>query len=362
MKFYFICALLLICSGPACRVGDVQEFQNRLAGAYDVDSRYEFDEGFFGELSPDWLDPAHAVETNLRSTIDSRYGRSVTEAYDALARSSVQRLISSHITGEAPIWLTDIQPSLEVVDRKLAVVDVDSAMLVTEDGEDGFRVRQMWQGISTFDDPECPTSGAILCPQTRFSIDTLLDSEYPLDIVTSDQRLTIEGERADLAGHNVSLNYGRLGLYMLVNQVLPDTPSKNLGLRDVVLAAVNCRGLASRVTGGQESWTLDVGGVAIGIDLEEIIGSCQEGVLAEVNRVVDRFSVPMEMELSGSALLVDTSRDGSIDQFTRGNLGGTRQLEVPAGIVQDSFSGRFVGFRVDESPTIEPVEAETVDE
>ena len=349
---------MLVCG---CRPGVRGPAEAVIEGAYDTETRYTLQsEGTpLTSLASEWLDPVDAIESRVRSQIGDQYGRTLQRGYDELVRATARATLERAVREEAPAWLTDIRPALATVDGQLKRIDVSASLLISQPQAQRWTGRQMWQGISVFRDPDCPTSTSLLCDQFHLSLADWTDAEFPLDVVSAEQSIRVQGDRITLESHTVSLNYGRLGLFLLVDQLLPQDGDEHVGLREVVLAAINCRGLASRLGGSNGAWTLDIGGVEVGISLEDMIGTCEEGVFAEVNRVVDRFSIPMELDMAGTAQLVDTSRDGVIDQITRGNLGGQSELALSSGVTQQAVDGQFIGFRVgDLGDDIEPTQPE----
>jgi len=156
-----------------------------------------------------------------------------------------------------------------------------------------------------------------------------------------------QGDAVALESHSLDFNYGRLGLYLLTNLILPDDPTEGVGLRDVVLAAINCRGLAGRIAGDDGVLGVNVGGVNVGLSLSDLIGNCEDSVFGVTTRFVDRFNAPVAMALKGAAQIVDTNRDGRIDQLNAGSVDGDMTYETVLGQSGEGpVSGLFTGFRV----------------
>ena len=87
------------------------------------------------------------------------------------------------------------------------------------------------------------------------------------------------------------------------------------------------------------------------MSLNDLIGNCQDGVFAQVNGFVDGFNVPLGMDMGGTARVIDTNRDGAVDQLTDGQLAGDMNLALTGGQTDGGpVSAQFVGFRVGDLP------------
>ena len=334
-----------------CQQLPVRDFEQTIEGSYDVETRYDLKtfEGTFSSLAGGWAQPDRAIRDQIVGSVRAQYGPSVADAfvtaYAAAYGSSLQADIASYLRDEAPAWVMNLESTMNLVDQQMQTVDMQTTMLLAETG-DGLEATQIFNGVAVYADPTCPTSGGIACEQISLSSQELLDAEYPVEVLSGKYQAVETGDTLALSAHELEFNYGRLGLYMLTNLILPDDPTEGVGLRDVALAAINCRGLAGRLAGDSGVLGVEVGGVDVGISLDDLIGNCEEGVVGQVNGFVDRFNVPIQMNLSGSTGLVDANRDGRIDQLTGGDLDGQVAMELLGQSEQGPVNARFTGFRV----------------
>lgn len=334
-----------------CQQLPVRGFEQTIEGAYDVETRYDLKtfEGSFSGLAGQWAQPDRAIRDKIVGQVRTQYGASVADAfvrgYAAAYGASLQADIADYLRDEAPAWVMNLQSTMDLVDQQMRTVDMQTTMLLAET-DAGLKATQIFNGVAVYEDPTCPSSGRIACDQIGVSSQELLDAEYPVEVISGDYDADQANGSLALTAHELNFNYGRLGLYMLTNLILPDDPTQGVGLRDVTLAAINCRGLAGRLAGDNGTLGVEIAGVDVGLSLNDLIGNCEEGVIGQVNGFVDRFNVPMRMNLSGSTALVDTNRDGRIDQLTGGDLGGEVALQLLGQSKEGPVSGRFTGFRV----------------
>jgi hypothetical protein len=326
------------------------ESTTRVDGSYDTTTRYDFStaSGMLTQAAGSWTSPDRLITDSLISHVSSRYGADVASTLSSQFGATIQNQIYQYLQGEGPSWLFNIAPELDGIEAKLKVVDARSTWVVAEAGADVYEVTQIWNGFSVFKDPACRTGSSLICEQTHFTTQALLDAEYPIEIVSSRAMGVHSGEGFAVDSQDVQFNYGRLGLYMLIDALLPpESRQGSVGLRDVALAAVNCRGLAGRLAGDDGILGFDIAGVRVGLSMNELIGSCQDGIFGGVNRFVDRFNIPLNMNLNSQARLVDTNRDGRINRLDNGKVDGMMSLSRGSSVGQSGpVSGDFTGFRV----------------
>lgn len=350
MKHVLAGAMLLGSMG--CTAVNVHDNTQTVEGTYDAETRYDMAafQGIFGGLAGQWRQPDVAISSAIVGQVTASYGATVGAAFKSAYGATLSSEIQSYLASEAPPWVTTLSGKLDLVDTQMKTLDVQTTMLLTQN-DDSINATQIFNGIAIFDDPNCRGSGALVCDQMEINAQNLLDSEYPVEILSSDYTATRQSDALSIGSASVDFNYGRLGLYILANQILPDQPTEKVGLRDVVMGAINCRGLAGRLAGPDDTLGVDIAGVEVGLSLNDLIGNCEEGVFAQVNNFVDGFNVPLGMDLGGSARILDTNRDGAVDQITDGQLNGDMNLARVNGQSDDgAVSAQFIGFRVGDLP------------
>ncbi len=360
----------------SCLPMDAREHKTTVEGTYDFSARYDMSvaAGALQSTAGSWVSPDDAIVNSILGLVKSGFGEDVAAAVSSNYGSTLRRDVRGYMSSSSPSWVMGLSSQVGLVDDQLKTVDIRGswhvAAVAGQDnagqenagqenageenaGEDQsglgreYEVTQMWSGISVFKNPACRSGGSLLCEQFHISTETLLDSEYPLEIVSSRARVRTTGENLNVAAHNIELNYGRLGLYLLINQLFPDKAAESIGARDIALAAVNCRGLAGRLTGKDDVLGWDVLGVRVGLSLNQLVGSCEDSVFGSVNGLVDKFNLPLQMNLSGNARLVDSARQGQIDRIDQGKMSGA--MTMPMGrseTRQGSVQGDFTAFRV----------------
>jgi hypothetical protein len=322
-------------------------------GAYDAETRYDM-ETLAGALSgsvQSWEQPDQIIRRKILERVESRYGAQIAGLVEQYYGQQISSTIRTYAQDVAPEWLLSLPSAIDIVDRQLKRVDVQTSFLLAEQADGSFKATQIWNGISVFRSPECRENGGLSCEQIQISIKELLDAEYPLDLVNSEFSGNLTGDNLSMASHEVRFNYGRLALYLMTNLVLPDKPGAGLQLRDVVLGAINCRGLAGRLAGEDDVLGWTILGVEVGVSFNELLGSCEDGVFGMVNGFIDQFNVPLKMNLAGSLTLLDDDYDGTIDQLVTRDLGGDVNASLITGQeAEGPVTGQLIGFRVGALP------------
>ena len=347
--------LLLSALGLTGCPGNFAPPERQIEGVYDAETRYDMTT-LAGTLSTvrSWEQPRQAIRDAILRTVRRLYSQEVAMLVAQFYGDSIAADIEAYLVELSPAWLRQLTSTLSVVDAQLHMVDVQTSILLAQDPEDpsALTATQLWSGISVFRDPECRKRGGLTCPQINVSLQELLDAEYPLDLINSTFKATDQGQNTlTLTASEVRFNYGRLALYLMTNLALPDEPGAGLQLRDVILAAINCRGLAGRLAGDDGVLGWRVGGVNVGVSLNDLVGSCQDGVFAMINGFVDQFSVPIQMNLGGQIKAIDTNLDGVIDQLVSADIAGTVQASLLSGQTkQGPVSGQMTSWRVGALP------------
>jgi len=346
-------ALVLLFLGSGCTGFPVYEQQQVVEGAYDAETRYDM-ETLAGALSgsvQSWENPDQIIKRKILERIEGRYGAQIAGLVDQYYGQEISNRIRTYAQDVAPAWLLSLPSALDIVDKQLKRVDVQTSVLLAEQPDGSFKATQLWNGISVFRAPSCRDEGGLSCEQIQISIQDLLDAEYPIDLVNTEFSGNLAGDTLSMASHEVRFNYGRLALYLMTNLVLPDKPGAGLQLRDVVLGAINCRGLAGRLAGEDDVLGWTILGVEVGVSFNELLGSCEDGVFGMVNGFIDQFNVPLKMNLSGSLTLLDDDYDGTIDQLVTRDLGGDVNASLITGqSAEGPVSGQLIGFRVGALP------------
>ncbi|MBA2664053.1 MAG: hypothetical protein H0U74_17315 [Bradymonadaceae bacterium] len=334
----------------SCGPMQPHEYTTSVAGAYDTTSRYDMGaaSGMLQSSASSWSSPEVAIVKSIIDTVRSSFGQDAANGVSNYYGETLQRDVRGYLLAESPPWAMNISEQLGRVDDQLKTVDIQGSWLVAEKQGGQYEVTQIWSGISVFKNPSCRSGGSLLCEQFHFSTESLLEAEYPIEIISSRAGAIASGQALVVDAHQVEFNYGRLGLYMLINQLLPNRADEGgIGVRDVALAAVNCRGLAGRLAGDDDVLGWEFGGTRIGLSLSQLVGSCEEGVFGSVNRFVDNFNLPLKMDLSGSAQMVDTTRDGKINRLDNGQLSGAMNLASGRSNAREGdVSGEFTAYRV----------------
>ena len=356
-KISMVVAVAWLALVMGCQPMTPRDFEETAAGAYDLETRYDLQalSGSMSQYAGAWAEPDLAIRDAIFSEIRSSYGASVADLAVDLYANQLARQIHDYIASLPVAWLLDLRQMLAQIDAQMASVDLQSSLLLVEQGGVGqYQATKIWNGITLFRDPDCKKSGQILCDEVGFDLQSMVDAEYPLEVISATYDVQESGRDAlEMSSHELKFNYGRLGLYLLTNLVLPDEPGDGLALRDVVLAAINCRGLAGRLAGDDGVYGWEVGGVNVGLGINELIGSCEDGVFAVVNDFVDQFHIPLSMSLQGTAQMFDDDADGRTDRLAGGDLSGRVQASLLGGRAtkEGDVSARFTGFRVGEAPT-----------
>lgn len=344
-------ALGALCAG--CPGYPALEQERVIEGSYDAETRYDM-QTLSGALSGSvraWESPELVIRDKILERFRGKYGERIYQTVNSLYGGRIEEQILRYVRDFAPDWLLDLPSKLEVVDAQVRMVDVQMSVLLAEQADGSVKATQIWNGISVFRDPGCREAGGLACDQISITTEELLDAEYPIEIASTTYTGQVQGDSLAMRSHEVRFNYGRLALYLMTNLALPDEPGAGLQLRDVVLAAINCRGMAGRLTGDDGVLGWQIAGVEVGISLNDVIGSCEDGVFAMINGFIDQFNVPLRMDLTGAMTLMDNDRDGRIDQLVTQDLEGDLDATLVSGRSHEGpVSGQMTGWRVGELP------------
>lgn len=330
------------------------ENTHEIQGSYDAETRYDMQTltGTLVGSVESWTEPELAIKNAIVSNIKKNYGAQTSQAILSLYGDWIGQEIVGHIQDVSPAWVRALPNALTVVDAQLNMVDVQTSMLITKQTDGSYKTTQIWNGLSVFRDPECRAHGGLNCEQISISFKDLLDAEYPIEIVSSDFTAhEARRNQLEMQAHEIKFNYGRLALYIMTNLVLPDKPGAGLQLRDVLLAAINCRGLAGRLAGDNGVLGWNIGGVQVGISFNDLIGSCQEGVFGMIHGFVDQFHVPLSMTIKGQLELMDTDLDGRIDRLVTEQIDGALNALLIGGKTHNGpVHAKMTGWRVGDLP------------
>lgn len=349
-KAWLALCVSMLWSVAGCLPGEPRTQQRVVAGAYDAETRYDMQtlSGALTQQVQPWRAPDQMLRERIIGQFQQKYGARTAGLVEQAYGATIEQDIRSHLNAYSPPWLLGLTSKLDVVDGQLKRFDVKSSILLSDSGSGQLEATQIWDGISVFRDPSCRDAGNLSCDQIDISIQDLLDAEYPIEIASSNFVGSASGDTLTMRDQVVRLNYGRLALYLITNLALPDKPGAGLQLRDVVLAAFNCRGVAGRLTGedGVLGWT--IAGVQVGISLNDIIGTCEDGIFAMTNDFVDQFNVPLNMNLNAAISLIDRDFDGTIDELATSTITGSLNASFLNGQSshEGPVSGQMTGWRV----------------
>ncbi len=356
-----ICMLLTL---GGCLPMEVNQQERVVEGAYDAETRYDLQtlSGALTQQVQPWEAPDSMLRQRIVAKFEQKYGAQVAGVVARTYGATIEQDINTYLKEFSPSWLLNLTSKLDIVDLQLKRFDVRSSILLSQQTDGQIEATQIWNGIAVFRDPECRENGGLNCEQIDISVQNLLDAEYPIEIVSSSFVGDAQSNTLAMKNQQINLNYGRLALYLITNLALPDKPGAGLQLRDIVLAAFNCRGVAGRLTGddGVLGWT--IAGVQVGISLNDIIGTCEEGVFAMTNNFVDQFSVPLSMNLNAGIQLIDRNYDGTIDELSTATISGNVNASFLSGQVHEGpVSGQMTGWRVGSVPEGSSGDGETTD-
>lgn len=340
----------------------------QVQGVYDAETRYDMKTlaGTLSAVEP-WQQPNKAIRTAIVNTFKANYGAEIANLVSEYYGTWIADEIESYLKELAPQWLLSLPGTLSTVDAQLDMVDVQTSLLLSQDTTNGdYKVTQTWNGITVFRDPACRKNGGLACDQITISIKDLLDAEYPIDLVNSTYTVSESNSALTMQSNEIRFNYGRLALYLMTNLALPNEPGAGLRLRDVVLAAINCRGLAGRLAGEDKVLGWNIAGFEVGLSLNDLVGSCEDGIFAMTNNFVDQFNVPLNMNLGGTLNMIDKDYDGKIDQLVTDNLDGTLKANLFTGQSKEGpVTGQMTSWRVGDigdDNLIDDSDNETIDD
>jgi hypothetical protein len=250
-----------------------------------------------------------------------------------LFRDAVVKALDKLIADNAPPWVKDFLKSGAAFVSTITTVELLSDLTLSKpQSNNDIEGSQYWTGL------------AVNWMGTRkvFSLTQLEGGTVPLKLIGGGYLARIEKhDRLIISSHDVSLNYGRLVLFVLNEVVISGlTNGAANSVQEAITLWIDCKKVAAGIVGDIASW--------FGSNDPKIIEDACVGALALAAPLLPQFLDALKLDTSlrmyGSAVLADEDcdLDSHVEHITRGAWTGSVQS---AGAVQGDFTGTFEATR-----------------
>ena len=124
--------LALFVLGSGCTGFPVYEQSQVVEGAYDAETRYDM-ETLAGALSgsvQSWEQPDQIIRRKILERVESRYGAQIAGLVEQYYGQQISSTIRTYAQDVAPEWLLSLPSAIDIVDRQLKRVDVQTSFLL----------------------------------------------------------------------------------------------------------------------------------------------------------------------------------------------------------------------------------------
>jgi hypothetical protein len=315
------------------------------AGVYDSISVFDFTGAIPGtvgevidELSTLFNSPGTFLINQIKRLAAMYVGEFITDAIFGLFEDAVADVVDEWMFNNSPSWVRDIltvgQDLMQVVNRLEMLAQLQITKL---SGDYTVQGALRWHGLALYWRYGCAREGQAgydpACGRREFSMTDIENTQFPLNLVEGRFNASVQDfDRLSIDNHTVSLNYGRLVIFVL-NELILRNLTGHGNLRDAVRSFVNCAAIADRIYFGALS--------TIGIDEDDIEGFCNgaiDVIITPLTWVLEALAVDTSIRLSGTAVLEDVDNDLRVDRIYDGQFRGHFESDGRAG---EPFTGTW---------------------
>ena len=327
------------------------------AGQYDMINHFDFTGAIPGQLGQIldtavqiFYDPGTFIIEQIKNLVKQFLGAGfIVDAVFSLFEKQLSKYISDWLLNSSPSWLQDFfqmgQDVMQIV-KKLEMLGVLKIFKVNGDfffnGEIDFTGVNLWWHLGCDkNDPNFATCGTkITFDLTQVST----DPNFPFDLMSGKLSGSISQQtHMSIDSSTITLNYGKLILYVLTNVVL----KKITGQTSFVAAMqklIDCQGLGNTLAG-------IIGGLGAS-QLTSICNSTISLIVLPLESMLGGLSLDSGLSLKGDCTMVDEpDKDGNfdlkVDRLIDGVWIGNIVVQGSSG---KNFKGDFTAVRQATSP------------
>lgn len=332
-----------------------------MVGTFDVVGKYDFT-GAIPGVAGDVIERlavffdgnvARALIDTIQDLLEEFIGGIIIEVINWVV-DQVQPLVEGFINewfaglrDQWP-WLDDFMTVGQDLLQIVTNLEILSVIRFDKTGSD-FTVAgtEEWTGIALYWRLGCDADDPPDCGRYEFDMEELLNAREPIEAVfASFNARTNNFNQLRLDPHDVNLQYGRLILFVLNELILPAVADGAHSISEALVQALDCEGLAWRVTGDDREWEGCFLGICVGFDWDDAYGWCV-GAADLVGGIAEALLEPLSFDsvltLEGDCDLFEDNNDLIVDRLESGNYLGRFHID---GVPEDNqFTATFRGDR-----------------
>ena len=322
------------------------------AGAYDMVNHFDFTGAIPGQLGQIldtavqiFYDPGAFIIEQVKNLVKQFLGAGfIVDAVFSLFEKQLSKLITDWLLNSSPSWLQDFfqmgQDVLQIV-KKLEMLGVLHVFKVNGDfffnGEIDFTGINLWWHLGCDkNDPNFATCGSkISFDLTQVST----DPNFPFDLISGKLSGSISQQtHMSIDSSTITLNYGKLILYILTNVVLKKLTGQT-SFVGAMQKLIDCQGLGN-----------SLGGIIPGVSASTVTGFCNSTIsliVLPLESMLGGLSLDSGLSLKGDCTMVDDpDKDGNydlkVDRLIDGVWIGNIVIQGSSG---KNFKGDFTAVR-----------------
>lgn len=287
------------------------------AGPYDMINHFDFTGAIPGQLGQIldtavqiFYDPGTFLIEQIKNLVKQFIPSIVVDVVFSLFEKQLSKAVTDWLLNSSPSWLQDFftmgQDVLQIV-KKLEMLGVLKIYKVGSDfffnGEIDFTgVNLYWKLGCDKNDPNYADCGKLSLDMSQ----AVTDPNFPLDLLAGKLSGSISQQtHMSIDSSSITLNYGKLILYVLTNVVLKKITGKTTFV-GAMQALINCAGIGS-----------SLGGIIPGLNSSQVESFCNSTVsllVLPLENLLGGLSLDSGLSLKGTCTMVDDAdADGNYD-------------------------------------------------
>jgi len=296
-------------------------------GTYDIISEFDLPAGLpdealalVGELVDLLSDPTSAVSA-ISKEVAALTGADPAAEEFLLFVASLEDAVNEWTSTNGPDFLPELAAAagqLDTMAQQLTVLGQATlspmgAGFLTQWTHTPYALELQWPALCESSPPEDEE-----CATVHLSAQLLADTAYPLELMSAAAAGTLANwNHLSLDHHKLSVNYGRLLLYILNELILPSLSPYN-DMEVLAMSLVDCAAVGAMVSAQSLA--------DMGITPSELVTACQTGMsqaAAPLQQSIASLAGEAHLSLFGQAACVDEDDDLKVDRLADGAWQGS---------------------------------------
>jgi len=321
------------------------------SGPYDMVNHFDFTGAIPGQLGQIldtavqlFYDPGTFIIQQVKNLVKSVLPGIVVDVAFGLFEDALAKVVTDWLLNSSPAWLQSFfqmgQDVLQVV-KKLEMTGILKLFKVQNDffvtGEIDFTgVNLYWKLGCDKTKPDYEECGKLALDLKMLTSDPNL----PMNLISGKLTGSIsKRDQLDIDSGKITLNYGKLILYVLNNVILYKITGKKT-MKDAMAALVNCPGIGKGIGGSILG--------KLGLSASDVEKFCSDAVgllVLPVETALNGLALDSHLSLTGKCTMVDDNEDLKVDKLVNGVWVGHIEADTPGkGFKGDFKATRQAGF------------------